>query len=97
MNKGKAVIVLLVIVLALAGVSYIDIFGIDGKGKASASDISLGLDLAGGVSITYQVVGEDILHPTAVEEMTSGDFDLTLFTCNYGSSRRITVYCERVK
>lgn len=47
--------------------------------------------------ITYQVVGEDILHPTAVEEMTSGDFDLTLFTCNYGSSRRITVYCERVK
>ncbi len=59
MKKGKAVIVLLAVLLALAGVSYIDIFGIDGKGKASASDISLGLDLAGGVSITYQVVGDE--------------------------------------
>ena len=50
-----------------------------------------------GKEITYQVVGKDILDPTAVEEMTSGDFDLTLFTCTYGGGSRITVYCERVK
>ena len=59
MKKSKAIIVLIVMVLALAGIGFIDVYGIDGKGKASASDIKLGLDLAGGVSITYQVVGEE--------------------------------------
>lgn len=36
-----------------------DLNGVDAEGTASASDISLGLDLAGGVSITYQVVGDE--------------------------------------
>lgn len=59
MKKNKAIVVLIVMVLALAGIGFVDIWGIDGKGKGSASDIKLGLDLAGGVSITYQVVGEE--------------------------------------
>ena len=59
MKKSKAIIVLLCIILVLAGVSWIDICGIDAKGTGSASDIKLGLDLAGGVSITYQVVGDE--------------------------------------
>lgn len=59
MNKNRAMIILLVFFLALAGVTYVDIRGVDGEGTASASDITLGLDLAGGVSITYQVVGEE--------------------------------------
>ncbi len=59
MKKSKAIIVLLCMILALVGISYVDIYGIDGKGTGSASDIKLGLDLAGGVSITYQVVGEE--------------------------------------
>ena len=59
MNKNKAIIILLVFFLALAGITYVDIKGVDGEGTASASDITLGLDLAGGVSITYQVVGEE--------------------------------------
>lgn len=59
MKKSKAIIVLLCILLLLAGVTYVDFFGVDAKGTGSASDISLGLDLAGGVSITYQVVGEE--------------------------------------
>ncbi len=59
MKKNKAVIVLLCILLLLAGVTYVDLFGVDGEGAGSASDISLGLDLAGGVSITYQVVGDE--------------------------------------
>ena len=37
------------------------------------------------------------LRPTAVEEMTSGTFDLTLFTCTYGGRSRITVYCDRLR
>lgn len=58
MKKNKAIIVLLCIFVLLAGVTYIDFFGINPEGSGSASDISLGLDLAGGVSITYQAVGE---------------------------------------
>ena len=49
-----------------------------------------------GNEIHYQVVGKDILAATAVEEMTSGDFDLTLFSCTYGGSSRMTVYCNLV-
>ena len=59
MKKSKAIVVLIVMLVALLGIGFIDIWGIDGKGKGSASDIKLGLDLAGGVSITYQVVGEE--------------------------------------
>lgn len=63
------------------------------------------LDLGDGVSFTdmdgqtiyYEVVGKDVLDPSAVEEMTSGAFDLTLFTCTYGGGSRITVYCDRTK
>ena len=44
----------------------------------------------------YEVVGEDILNPTDVEEMTAGVFDLTLFTCTYGGEYRVTVYCDKV-
>lgn len=44
----------------------------------------------------YEVVGEDILAPTAVEEMTAGVFDLTLFTCTYGGKYRVTVYCDKI-
>lgn len=59
MSKNKAIVVLLCIVLLLAGVTYVDLFGVNAEGDGSASDINLGLDLAGGVSITYQVVGEE--------------------------------------
>lgn len=44
----------------------------------------------------YEVVGKDILDPTAVEEMTAGVFDLTLFTCTYGGKHRLTVYCDQI-
>lgn len=59
MKKNKAIVVLLCILLILAGVTYIDIFGVNPEGEGSVADINLGLDLAGGVSITYQVVGDE--------------------------------------
>lgn len=58
MKKSKAIVILLCAILLLAGITYVDIRGIDADGTGSASDIKLGLDLAGGVSITYQAVGE---------------------------------------
>lgn len=59
MKKSKGIVILLCVLLLLAGITYVDVNGIDPAGTASASDIKLGLDLAGGVSITYQVVGEE--------------------------------------
>ncbi len=59
MKKSKAIVVLLCTILVLLGVGYVDLFGINAEGTGSASDIKLGLDLAGGVSITYQVVGDE--------------------------------------
>lgn len=59
MKKSRAIAILLIFFLVLGGVTYIDLYGVDGAGTASASDITLGLDLAGGVSITYQVDGEE--------------------------------------
>ncbi|MBR1771107.1 MAG: protein translocase subunit SecD [Lachnospiraceae bacterium] len=58
MKKSKAIVILLCAVLLLAGITYVDLYGFDGAGSGSASDIKLGLDLAGGVSITYQAVGD---------------------------------------
>lgn len=65
MSKNKAIVVLLCILLLLTGVTYVDLFGVNAEGDGSASDINLGLDLAGGVSITYQVVGEE--NPSATD------------------------------
>ena len=59
MKKSKAIIVLVAMLIVLLGITYIDFYGINAEGSGSASDIKLGLDLAGGVSITYQVVGEE--------------------------------------
>lgn len=59
MKKNKAIVVLLCVLLLLVGVTYVDIFGYNAAGDGSASTIKLGLDLAGGVSITYQVVGDE--------------------------------------
>lgn len=51
-------------------------------------------DMDGNTTV-YEVMGRDVLAPTAVEEMTSGEYDLTLFTCTYGGKSRVTVYCDR--
>ena len=45
------------------------------------------------ITTQYKVAAVDILSDTAVEEMTSGDYDLTLFTCTYGGKSRVAVRC----
>lgn len=59
MKKSKAIIIMLVVTLLLGIFGYTAVEGLGESRAGSASDISLGLDLAGGVSITYQVVGEE--------------------------------------
>ena len=59
MKKSRAVITLVVTVLLLGLLLYTAIFGIGAEKTGAAQNIKQGLDLAGGVSITYQVVGEE--------------------------------------
>lgn len=47
-----------------------------------------------GMAWEYEVVELDILSPDSVEEMTAGEYALTLFTCTYGGKKRITIRCD---
>ncbi|MDO5545364.1 MAG: sortase [Eubacteriales bacterium] len=58
-------------------------------------DLATFTDMDGNV-FTYRLVEQEILLPAAVEEMESGDWDLTLFTCTVGGQSRVTVRFEIV-
>lgn len=49
-----------------------------------------------GTAHRYTVMQVETLAPTAVEEMTGGDWDLTLFTCTYSGQARVTVRCVKM-
>lgn len=59
MKKSRAIVILLVFLLLLGGFGYTAAVGLGADGSGSAASINLGLDLEGGVSITYQVVGDE--------------------------------------
>ena len=59
MNKNKGILSLVLTVALIALLGYTAMFGIGAKETGAAKNIKLGLDLAGGVSITYQVMDED--------------------------------------
>ena len=77
----------------IAGHNYITHFG-------SLGDVSIGdkvnfADLDGNL-FDYEVVEVTLLPATAVEEMVTGDWDLTIFTCTVSRQDRITVRCKKV-
>lgn len=72
MKKNKGIAILAVVLLALAGLAYYASIILSSTGKGENQNIKLGLDLAGGVSITYQVVDKN---PTA-EEMNDTIYKL---------------------
>ncbi len=78
-TKRNAILILLVFILALAAGAYTAIFGLGKTHAGRAGNISLGLDLAGGVSIVYEVVDKDA---------TSKDIDDTA----YKLQKRVDTY-----
>lgn len=78
--------------LVIAGHNYEGHFGkisrLSGGNIVEFTDVD-------GVSYSYIVAAVDILEADAVEDMTAGDYDLTLFTCDYGGQNRITVRCDK--
>ena len=62
--KGKGFLKLFIALILIAAIVFVAVCGIGDAKSGSASDVKLGLDLAGGVSITYETVKED---PTSAE------------------------------
>ena len=87
-HKTKALLQLLLIAVVTAALAFVSVAGIGPDKKLSAANIKRGLDLAGGVSITYQTVKED---PT-LEEMSDTRYKLQLRVDNY--STEAAVYQE---
>ena len=45
--------------------------------------------------VSFQMVEQEILEPNDEEAMTTGDWDMTLFTCTPGGQTRVTVRFQR--
>ena len=65
------------------------------KNLTSGDSVSF-TDMAGN-EFSYEVVTVERLAPTAVEEMQSDSWDLTLFSCTVGGRARVTVRCRTVE
>lgn len=68
MKKGQAFLALVVVIAALCGLGYVAFHGIGETQEGSMNSVDLGLDLAGGVSITYGVVGDEAPSATDVSD-----------------------------
>lgn len=86
MKKSRAVVSLIVYVLILGLLGYTAIFGVGSDKSGAAESIKLGLDLAGGVSITYQVVGDE--NPSA-EDMSDTIYKLQQRVDGYSTEAQV--------
>ncbi len=80
--------------LVIAAHNYKSHFG--NLKSLSPGDMVVLTDMDGN-EFRYKVVTLETLPPTAIEDMTSADYDLTLFTCTLSGSARVTVRCDKVK
>lgn len=88
MNKKKGIISLLLMAVVIIFLGFTTAVGFGKTGTGAMRNIKLGLDLAGGVSITYQVEDEN---PTA-EQMSDTIYKLQLRVEQY--STEASVYQE---
>lgn len=86
MKKSRAVVSLIVYVLILGLLGYTAVFGVGSDKSGAAESIKLGLDLAGGVSITYQVVGDE--NPSA-EDMSDTIYKLQQRVDGYSTEAQV--------
>ena len=59
MNKSKGIFSLVLLVIIIGFLAFTSAVGFGPDGAGAARNIILGLDLAGGVSITYQAIEEN--------------------------------------
>lgn len=86
MKKKTAVIWLVLFLIVAVGMGYVAFFGIGPTKTGSMGNIKQGLDLAGGVSITYQVVGDET--PSS-EDMSDTIYKLQKRVENYSTEAQV--------
>lgn len=79
--------------LVIAGHNYRAHFG--SLGALRIGDSVQFTDMEGNV-FSYEVAEIETLPETAVEEMTAGEWPLTLFTCTLSLNKRIAIRCDRI-
>ena len=84
-TTGKGAAKLLAVLLVIGFLIYVAAAGLGKNRSGSVNDIKLGLDLAGGVSITYQAVGEE---PTSTD-MADTVYKLQLRAQNYSNEAEV--------
>lgn len=80
--------------LVIGAHNYARHFGKIGK-LAYGDEINF-TDMDGNV-FRYLVADIEILQPDQVEELCSGEWPLSLYTCTIGGRTRVTVRCERIE
>ena len=86
MSKKKGIITLVCVIAFLLAGTWTAVFGLDSAKTGSAANIKQGLDLAGGVSITYQVVGDEA--PSS-EDMADTIYKLQQRVDNYSTEAQV--------
>ena len=86
MKRLKYVLALILTLGLLGGLGYSAIYGLGADKSGSLSSIDLGLDLAGGVSITYEVVGEE--NPSK-EDMSDTIYKLQQRVSQYSTESQV--------
>lgn len=84
-SKGKGIISLAAVFLVIGLVGYMALFGTNSVGSGSISDIKLGLDLAGGVSITYRAVDDN----PSQEAMNDAVYKLQMRVDSYSTEAQV--------
>lgn len=84
-KKGKGILILVLVLLVLAASAFVAGIGIGKTNSGAAKNIKLGLDLAGGVSITYQTKDAN---PSA-EDMADTVYKLQQRAQGYSSEAQV--------
>lgn len=84
-KKGKGILILVLVLLVIAASAFVAGIGIGKTNSGAAKNIKLGLDLAGGVSITYQAKDAN---PSA-EDMADTVYKLQQRAQGYSSEAQV--------
>lgn len=79
--------------LVIVGHNYDNQFG--PFNNLGGEEVSVILTLMDGRQISYESFAVEYLNPDQVDEMLMGEWDMTLFTCNYAGDKRIALRCNR--
>ena len=79
--------------LVICGHNYRSHFGPLNRLPVGAS---VQIKSADGTVFDYKIAATEVVSPFAVEDVTSGAWDLTLFTCTLGGRTRYVVRCDMI-